>query len=188
MQPRGPGSWWVLLVFAALVLTPQCGSAQDRSPSAELQAWLAGGRGAERYRGIAEQLMGIAVDLDREGLPGGLLMGRIREGAAKAVPPERLLEAAVAEAGRLKELAALLEAIGPDPGSDAERVYGILSLCLRGGMPTGTLAALLRAGSLTTDRLERTLAAAQTILALSGRRRTMARLIGPTSAPRPRMV
>lgn len=157
-----------VFVCAALALAAGSAGAQERSVSAELREWLEAGRGAQRYSGIAGSLMDIVTGTEGKGLPGGVLLDRIREGAAKAVSPQRLLDATTAEAGRLEAVAVLLGSAGLDPERDAERVYGILSLCLRGGIRTGTLGALLHEGRLSTEPLERALAAAQAILGLAG--------------------
>lgn len=156
-----------LLLLAAITFQTQTAQA-DTVGATELARWLATGTAAQRYGVVRESLSAIIASADLEGLPSLVLVERLKEGAAKGAPPPSLVAAGQADLDRLRSAGSLLRGAGAVSLADPERVFRAISLGLRAGLSEATFASLLGDSGGTPRMLDRSLAACETLLGLTG--------------------
>lgn len=92
----------LLLALAGLAATPVAARGQDAGAGDRL-------RGALSEQDV-DRVRELARDLERDGIPPGLIRRKALEGVAKGVPPDRILAALDEYAGRLREARTLIGA------------------------------------------------------------------------------
>ena len=127
----------------------------------ELDRWFRRSDNAERYAGRREAIVAVLREAEADHLPSDSMVKLVQEGAAKRVPPERLLDALTAERDRLEASARILASHGHRTTDDAvER----LAIAQRGGVTPAVLDSIARAAKTTRQ----TVAAAEAIMQLYG--------------------
>ena len=111
----------------------------------ELLKWLNNDSRGRRYLGYEDFLSGLFDSAAKEGIPAELLMNKLREGAAKNVPPQRLIAALSKEQERLKTARGILEDYGIkfEKTEDYYDTLKHLSIILLGGVEEKTLRNLI---------------------------------------------
>ncbi len=114
-----------------------------------LDAWLRDDPRGKTYAAAAADLRDVFSRAGSEGLPLGILMDKLREGASKGVPAGRLSAGLEAERQRLLEVRDILKGSGMsimDAGEYQETLKDI-SLTLLAGIPAGTIQSLFTAAA-----------------------------------------
>lgn len=109
--------------------------------------WFETSSNAEGYREIQPELISLFRDADDIGIPADLLLGKVKEGAAKGIPSSRLLPAVRNEKERLVQGLEIIENAGYfSAGSREElsRHLKLLGIILREGMSEAVLTDVLR--------------------------------------------
>jgi len=79
---------------------------------------------AEGYGRVKADILDILIEAERSGVPVRLLMSKMKEGAAKGIPPQRLVEALKQEGERLKRALDIIEAAGYMPAIEGDALAG----------------------------------------------------------------
>jgi hypothetical protein len=110
----------------------------------ELSSWFAGDPRARAYEAVEAELQGLVAEARRREVPIGPLIDKLREGAAKGVDPQRLLDAVGETIDQLARARFVLEqSAGEFSGSEAD--LQAVSLLLR-GLPEETAIELITFG------------------------------------------
>lgn len=89
---------------------------------------------AAAYGTIQADILDILVEAEASGIPGQLLLSKMKEGAVKGVPPARLVTALKKERDRLLRALDIIEAAGYSPaedGASTEQSLKMISIILR---------------------------------------------------------
>jgi hypothetical protein len=111
--------------------------------------WFETSSHAEGYREIQPELVSLFRDADDIGIPADLLLGKVKEGAAKGIPSSRLLPAVRNEKERLVQGLEIIENAGYSPAAHREelsRHLKLLGIILREGMSEAVLTDVLSEG------------------------------------------
>ena len=120
---------------------------ENRGSERELLHWFDDAPEAGRYREIKPDLQAVFREADDADIPGGLLLGKVKEGAAKRVPPSRLLHAIRLEKERFQTGLEIIKNAGYSPaekGEELGRHLKLLGIILREGTAETFLEELLR--------------------------------------------
>jgi hypothetical protein len=152
-----------ILLFSTLMLT----AAASASWSDLLRSWYSSDSRSAAYAGARGELSRIFSEAAQRRVPQLLLMDRLREGAAKGVPADRLESALREELGRLERARLIVDKAGfggsflSPVGDETVKEVGIY---LRSGLPDPLVGGLLSAGAATGK--ESALAACRAIMDL----------------------
>ncbi len=111
-----------------------------------LLQWFDSLSNARRYGKIQEELLGLFQEAESGGIPGELLLVKLKEGAAKNIPSERLLVALKQEKKRYQSALDIIEAAGYSsevPARLLEQPVKTLGILLREGLAPPFLENLL---------------------------------------------
>jgi hypothetical protein len=149
-----------LLFLLLIIVTPKV-TGQESEPA----TWFKSDRTAPPYRDVQISIEAVFMDARSDGLPTALLMDKLREGAKKSVPAERLVEGLRAELGRLRAVHAMLDRqrVSVEDPRYLEEASKALSIALLGGVPVQTMETLFEM-SLGTARGPRDIIATVTTL------------------------
>lgn len=112
----------------------------------DLLQWFDAAPEAERYREIKPDLLALFREADETGIPADLLLGKVKEGAAKRVPPSRLLRAIRLEKERFQTGLEIITNAGYSPAEKREKLspyLKLLGIILREGTAKTFLEELL---------------------------------------------
>jgi len=109
-----------------------------------LHKWIKTDRKGKRYSGYGEILSKLLKRAVKENIPAVLLMDKIREGAAKRIPPQRLITAVKNELTRLKTAKAIVyrQNIKPENEDQYANRLKHISILLLGGIKDKTITGL----------------------------------------------
>lgn len=122
-----------------------------------LDQWYRESDNARRYIDERSELAAVMEQAREDGIPPELIMLVLQEGAAKRVPPSRLIAALEAEEERLATARRILERVDllPIRTADIQNALRELSVYQSAGVPPDVLDSVLA----RTDELDRGLAA-----------------------------
>lgn len=110
-----------------------------------VQAWFRTESRAKPYSGIEARILDLFSEAGTRKLPEQVLLGKLKEGAAKRVDPERLLVGLKEELERLTSAQGIVEGSGivfPDPAARQAAVKD-MSVYLLGGLGVEVLKGIL---------------------------------------------
>ena len=111
------------LLFLLVLAVPATGD--------ELSSWFASDQRARAYEAVEAELQGLIEEARQRKVPVGPLVDKLREGAAKGVDPQRLLDAVGETIDQLARARSVLEQASGNPWESEEDVQAV-SLLLRG--------------------------------------------------------
>ncbi len=111
--------------------------------AAEFGAWLDSSREAVRYAAVRPRIRETAAAAIAAGVPAEAFISRIKEAAAKGIPPDTLAAALEADAARWITVAALLRGRDWPPGEERADFYLAAGSSLLNGVGMPALAALV---------------------------------------------
>lgn len=156
-----------LLFMLSLILLPGVGAS---SWADELASWYRSDPRAASYAGVRDRLGLVFSQARRERIPEGLLTSRLREGAAKKVPADRLPGVLRADVELLLRASRIVSRAGLGGNllsrGASEQALKEVGIYLRAGLPDHLISDLLSAGSRVRDGRESALAACQAIMDL----------------------
>ena len=137
----------------------------------DVSAWFGSDPRAGAYSSAREELRLVFAEGGREQLPLWILAEKLREGASKGVPRDRLVTGLRAELGRLERARRILESAGGARirSADAKKRDGSLKaigIFLRAGMPEPLIGEMFAAGSSTPAGEDAAFAACLALLEL----------------------
>jgi hypothetical protein len=143
-----PGAAQFRLFLFFLLFLP--GTVFGADPAwAEISAWLRSEPKAESYRGGEARLREIFEEAVRREAPAGILFEKLKEGAAKQVSPEIIIQVLRDEIRHLVSARAVIRSSGLS-AADPDSAAGLLKICslaLRGGLSEAALLEVLRAAA-----------------------------------------
>jgi len=156
-----------VLLALSLLLLP---GAASSSWADELAAWYKSDPRAASYAGVRDQLGQVFSQARRARIPEALLASRLREGAAKKVPADRLPGVLRADVELLERAGRIVFHAGLggnllSRGASDEALKEV-AIYLRAGLPDHLIGDLLSAGSGARGGQESALAACQAIMDL----------------------
>jgi len=154
-----------VLLWSAVILTTGAGSAW----SDELGAWYGSDARASSYSTARGELSAIFQEARQQSVPGRLLLDRLREGAAKNVPPSVLTNGLRVELGRLERAHLIIDKArlsGSFLSGAQEVTLKEVCIFLRAGLPDKLIGELLAAGASVRGGRESALAACGAIMDL----------------------
>ncbi|MCA1950263.1 MAG: hypothetical protein LDL24_06810 [Treponema sp.] len=95
------------------------------------------------YHSVSQELQSLINDAESRRIPENLVLDKLKEGAAKRVPPQQLLQALRTEIDRLTLAMQLLQKGSPVQAAQLESLLKSLSLLLQGGVPVDTIDAVI---------------------------------------------
>ena len=142
----------------------------NKDPKNELSSWLQKNPQGKAYQNAEENLNRVIESTVEEGLPTEILMDRMREGAAKKVPEDLLVNALNEELDRLVLARTILQNEGIQFSSKGAYQDALreISLLLLNGV-SGEFVSGLLTFSMSQDKgIEGVLAAGRSLLLISG--------------------
>lgn len=128
-------------VFIILLISPVLSlSAESINIEEELDLWFSETPRAEAYLEIRPGLLSLLREAGEAGIPPGLLIAKMKEGAAKHISPVRLEAALRQELSRLRIALRVIETAGYGPTEQPLKILGIL---LREGVSEDFLRRVL---------------------------------------------
>ncbi|MBN1835940.1 MAG: hypothetical protein JW820_08815 [Spirochaetales bacterium] len=135
----------------------------------ELEAWFAADPRATAYADVRSELKDLFAAARLQSAPMGPLVDKLREGAAKGVDGERLVEALRVTIGRLVQARTILEQASGTPAGAAageEDVQGLSLLLLR-GLPEELARGLIARGVQAGREMQSIRAACGAVISLT---------------------
>lgn len=158
----------IVPVFVLCFLMLAAGAAASRGD--ELAEWYRSDPRAATYVGARDELSRIFSQAGQQHIPAALLTDRLREGAAKRVPADRMTGALRADVEVLSRASRIVSRAGLggnllSPGASDEELREV-GIYLRAGLPDRLISELLSGGSGVRGGRESALAACGAIMDL----------------------
>jgi len=134
----------IFLFFYAAAVPLHC---DNGTGERRIMQWFETSSNAEGYREIQPELVSLFRGADDIGIPADLLLGKVKEGAAKGIPSSRLLPAVRKEKERLRKGLEIIANAGYSQGMhgrELSRHLKLLGIILREGMSEAVLTDVLR--------------------------------------------
>jgi len=114
------------------------------NPEEKLSEWYEVDKSASRYQSVYSEIENILLTAEDAGLPVGLIMLKLKEGADKGIPPERLAAALQKEKQRLSAADTILSPFKEMLSEDTLiSGYKRISVYLRAGIPKHVISQSL---------------------------------------------
>lgn len=133
-----------LLLLTILFIIPHSVSGEESWKIQTLHSWFRLEKKASRYSEKKDEIELLFNEAEQAGIPPSLLMERLKEGAAKGVPPGRLVSALRSEKERLVTARHYLKEAGYQPENQHLK---LLSIYFRGGLSVRSVGHLLNTGN-----------------------------------------
>ncbi len=140
---RTPTAHIHLLIFLLFIITSSSLLAEDSWKMQTLHSWFRLEKKADRYSDKKGEIELLFNRAERSGIPPSLLMERLKEGAAKGVPPGRLVSALRSEKERLVTAQRHITEAGYLP---EKQHLKLVSIYLRGGLSVRIIEHVLDLG------------------------------------------
>lgn len=143
-------------------INPPLAETQDNRYTEQLEQWFDTSSAAGRYTDTKDELIELFTRVETTEVPGELLLERLKEGAAKRVPPQRLLSVLRQDFERLERVDRVIEAAGythARGSTSYKQNLKLLSIVLRGGVSESVVENVLQEAHTHEKSLEVALAA-----------------------------
>lgn len=110
---------------------------QETKGDVGIGSWFNNSRQAKPYNDIKEPILSLFARSEQRGVPSSLLLDKLKEGAAKRIPEQRLLAALSQELDRLTRAQQIIESTGYEvdvEGTEYKEHLKLIVIMIRGGL------------------------------------------------------